>query len=439
MSRELHMAEWSTANPQTPQQISEFYRTSRHLAGDLDELHNDPRRDDWQKAMFAVFEQRKLPSVLEIGAGGGHDLAALISRFPSLRRVAVEPNDMLRDRLLNNGIVNKAYSDISDVPPEEFRAVMLIDVLEHLVDPEAMVRDAARYVPVGGWLFEATATHNTWTSTHLPQNFGWWPHATLRELGFQLRHTVDYFNAWERVSLTAPRDFKTIVAALYRSSPPHMVQQLLDMQSLGWDILIAQNDALITRVRSASLTRWWREIPSDTCLLVDADIVFTPADAERIVETTRKLRGVVVGAYALRGGHGLSSRVLANTPLRFGPTAQPVEIEYGATGFMCIHRDVFEAMRTEVPLYHATNRDLSFWPVFDPPHIQKFKETPIDKLYLSEDWHFCEFAKSLGFKTYVEPMCDIGHLGEKVFTVADYVETLKEKQQCREMRNPESA
>lgn len=427
--RGLHMAEWTAAAPSTPEAIAAFYQKSDHLAGDLAELHALPHRAAWREMLAEVVRQYNPRAVLDVGAGGGHDLLAVKAAAPAAWRVAVEPNDRLRAELERSCAAHLAVASWEELTERvhaavtPFDLVLCIDVLEHLPRPERFVARLIERVPAGGLLVEATATHNTWTATHLPENWGWLPAGQLRRAGFTLLRSRDYCNVWQRTRLEGPRLGATLIAFVYRFLSPKMADQLLAMQRAGWDIQLAYNDALITRARSQQLTEWWRQSPHDVCLMVDADITFSPEDAAHVVEVARRERGIAVGAYALRGGASISSRPLADQQISFRKDAPPVPVEWGATGFMAIHRDVVEAMRRQLPLCHPTEA-WSFFPFFDPPQVPKITAPPASAMYLSEDWHFCDFARRLGFPMLLDPSVLLGHVGDYEYTLYDVARRL---------------
>ena len=42
-------------------------------------------------------------------------------------------------------------------------------------------------------------------------------------------------------------------------------------------------------------------------------------------------------------------------------------------------------------------------------------------MLFSEDWEFCEKAKQVGVKTYMDTRCIVGHMGDKVYTIEDVI------------------
>jgi len=194
------------------------------------------------------------------------------------------------------------------------------------------------------------------------------------------------------------------------------------------------NDALISRTRSLMATRFL-EAPElqhcDVMVIVDDDVVWEAADFWKIVEGCRETRSIYGGVYVTRSHTDphISSRVFSGSKLRIEktPERRPLELEYLATGFMAIHRDVLEAMVAPGAVFkdadgthqiHKVTKggDRPFWPVFSPFTIE---DQPGSFHYLSEDWAFGERARQLGFKAWFDQSIILQHMGLYPYTVGD--------------------
>ncbi len=94
---------------------------------------------------------------------------------------------------------------------------------------------------------------------------------------------------------------------------------------------------------------------------------------------------------------------------------------------MLIRREVFEKFRDEYPQF-AYKPDHNRSEHFDGSrYIHAFFDIVIDNelyagkghggsdRYLSEDYMFCQFARKLGFTTWLCPWMELGHIGSYVF------------------------
>lgn len=166
-------------------------------------------------------------------------------------------------------------------------------------------------------------------------------------------------------------------------------------------------EAGINRARSIQASRWYRETTSDVFLMVDDDVVFDPEDANGIVDRCREGYDVIAAAYPTGDASHLAVRTLGETSLRFGPDVLPLEMRYVATGFFAVHRKVVDAMVRTLPLCHA-NTSWAFWPLFDFSVVDDEEAGGFN--YLSEDYTFCDRARSLGFKVWLDMTISLDHL-----------------------------
>jgi FkbM family methyltransferase len=212
----------------------------------------------------------------------------------------------------------------------------------------------------------------------------------------------------------APPTISTILLCAWRSLTIETAECMLAMRDRGWGYVFGRGDALIQRVRSRVVSAWYRRGTDDVFLMIDDDVVFSPEQAERVVEIAREKKSIAVGAYPVKDGQHLACRGYKGQRLTFGPGQPAVEIDLPATGFMAVHRDVITAMMKEVPLCSNTNDNDGFWPLFDT-----FWETGEDgkSEYLSEDYAFGRRAQHLGFKTWLDQSAILYHLGQFAYNV----------------------
>lgn len=425
----------AVADPADARQVARFYQYSRALAADLADWHTTPLRRQWTDIIVETATLNNVRSVLDFGCGRGDDLAALHAAGVE-HLIGIEPNAQM-------AVAEAAtvYPLLSDAVAQQIAdsggrdLAICIDVLEHLPDPAGQLDLLARCIPVGGLLFEATATTDVETPLHLKSNWGWSPVSQLQSLGFVQAHAWDRLRLWERVSTTAA-PFPSILMAVWRG----MENRTLDcvLRTIrpragfprGYGFRLADNDALISRARGRVVADWYRNENSDVFLMVDGDMTFNPADADRLVELCRNGHDIIGGAYAVRSGTHLSSRPIGNTTIAFTPDAQPVEVDYVATGFMAVHRRVIEALRRVSPISHP-HMEWAYWTFFTP-FVKDNEE-------LSEDWAFCERAKQLGFRCWIDPSIRLGHLGTKEWTVEDIGRPAPEPRQVELTTIPEPA
>ena len=191
-------------------------------------------------------------------------------------------------------------------------------------------------------------------------------------------------------------------------------------EKLSWEPL--WGDALIARARSIQATKWLLKYPdADVMVMIDDDVVFRTQDFWKLVEGARETHGIYSGAYLTHGENPhLACRILPGQipDIKDGGQRRPIEIEYAATGFMAVHRDVIEAMvKGEwrdcdgVHKMHLCSKGAmeSTYFFFDTMIIE---EAAGQFTYLSEDFAFCERARQLGFKVYCDQSIMLTHMGQ---------------------------
>jgi SAM-dependent methyltransferase len=411
-------AEWDAASPRTAEEIATFYNESELLAADLEAWHATPERKAMTARIVDVARRVQPQRVLDVGAGTGADLSAIREALPDAWYTAVEPNAALRVWLFSAAVY--VVPDIL-LLVDPYDLIICIDVLEHVADPEGLVRAMVMRLAPDGVLIERTATFDHSTPLHLAEHHGWTPDETLRELGlvpqYRSAETV-----WSRVAL-APTVLLCTYGALRHAAFAECLEPLTDR---GWFRLHQRGDALITRARSKVVSQWYRNATdSDVFLMLDDDVIFRPEDAERVVELAREKRGIACGAYPVHDGGHLACRALVpGETIQFGPDLPPKEILWAATGFMAVHRDVIDALVATLPV--CDDNAIPWWPMFDTAFVRKsdgeFIEDPTQAageavVGLSEDYAFCERARQLGFRVWLDPQAILLHMSETAYSV----------------------
>lgn len=410
-------AAWASRAPSTAEAVNAFYREcpGELMADDLAHFHSFPERQRWTGCIVHVAKTPGVERVVDIGCGAGHDLMALAEALPALDLYGVEPNEGLRSGL---GQRFPVVDDAAYAPIETADLLVCIDVLEHIPEPETWLTSIATRAKVGAMLVEATATEDCGTPLHLPDNRGWHPGRALRRAGWELIDESGRLRVWRRFRAESMARTPIVLCANREISVKTFdsVLRLVETRTdeFDWRPGRAAESGLL-RARSIWTSKWYREHCDDGFLMVDADIEFQPEDAEKIVRLGRETRSIAVAAYAVRDGAHLAIRALdPQAGLTFGPNLPPVEIRWGATGFMYVHRDVLDAMIPTLPLCHAT-QPWALWPMFD------FQVVPDDLNgdlnWLSEDWTFTERARALGFKVWLDPTVTLTHWGAAPVTV----------------------
>jgi len=133
----------------------------------FDEVDQAERDHFWFHGRMALIEHvldRFFPraeSFLDVGSGTGHVVAALRRRWPSMQITAAEAfADGLRLTAQRAAGVELVQTDALHLPYDaEFDAVAAFDVIEHIADDGAAVREMVRAVRPGGGLMVTVPQH----------------------------------------------------------------------------------------------------------------------------------------------------------------------------------------------------------------------------------------------------------------------------------------
>lgn len=202
------------------------------------------------------------------------------------------------------------------------------------------------------------------------------------------------------------------------------------------------NESLITRARNYLADAFLRS-DATHLVFVDSDIGYKPADLVKLVELCDEEKmPIVCGPYpkkqiawekvreAAKRGYADNN---PNDLAMFGPDFvlnlvdngasnirldMPFEVKEGGTGFMCIHRSVFEKFEEAYPELKYTP-DHARTQHFDGSRdITAFFDCVIDpesKRYLSEDYMFCQYARKIGISIWMCPWMELKHFGSYMF------------------------
>lgn len=403
-------AEWEARGPRTSSEILDFYKHSELLAADLELFHMQATRQRWTEALVHIAKNdAKAHVIVDIGSGAGHDLMALW-QSGSYDLHGVEPNDRLRGKCIE---IATMHSDVSTAPIETADLISCFDVLEHVVDPEQFLTSIASRARIGCILLETCATFDCDTPLHLRENRGWRTGHAMEMCGWELIAEDSRLRVWQKMA-TENRTSTSLIVCTFRSvsMPTHRsIVRLLTkdrMNVRGWRTFDG-SEAGINRARSIRASHWWASTADDVFLMLDDDIVFEPEQAERLVDLCRGGHDVIAAAYPVRDGGHLAVRTLeGHTEIAFGPGNPPMEMRHVSTGFFAVHRRVLDAMIPTLKLCHG-NQPWAFWPLFDFSVIED--EGAGGHNYLSEDYHFCNVARDLGFRVWLDVETKLKHLG----------------------------
>jgi 2-polyprenyl-3-methyl-5-hydroxy-6-metoxy-1,4-benzoquinol methylase len=189
-----------------------------------------------------------------------------------------------------------------------------------------------------------------------------------------------------------------------------------------WEIMGGTSKA---KQRSIVASHFLRNTDAPYLMIIDRDMLFGWDLIYRLYQDLEKGYDLISGIYCLRNGRQLSG---------YNDTAINIdggiyECKYIPTGFTGYSRKLLQRMVDElkIPLLEQ-GEDQEHYPFFE----EKVWE---DKgKFLGEDWDFCEKAASVGIKAYVDTKLQPGHIGDKIYSLKDYMDDRKESDEFEEKR-----
>lgn len=205
----------------------------------------------------------------------------------------------------------------------------------------------------------------------------------------------------------------------------------LERQGIKTGLLTPSQESLIPRARNLIANEFLR-LPEYTHLLfIDADIGFSPELPLKYLEADKD---VVCGIYPVKYldidklrmvDHKALSRVAAAAAMHYavklkpGSRPEPVTgllpVEYGATGFMMIKREVLTRMAAAYPelVYDSSHTN------DDSTDNVAFFDTALDterREYLPEDYAFCKRWTDMGGEIFADVHSVFTHVGNFEYT-----------------------
>lgn len=179
----------------------------------------------------------------------------------------------------------------------------------------------------------------------------------------------------------------------------------------------------ISRARNHAAAHFLTKTTCEYHEFVDADILFDNKGMGQL--RSHGQRDIVVGLYPAKTE---KIRAIYNSLPEGNPEPSAsglMEIAYGGTGFMRIHRSVYERMMAAHPelSYECEIDNDTKWDFFG----MGVGNDPVrgTRRYLTEDWQFCNRARALGMRVWADTRVDLNHVGTAVFPLQSEISRLE--------------
>jgi GT2 family glycosyltransferase len=166
--------------------------------------------------------------------------------------------------------------------------------------------------------------------------------------------------------------------------------------NIGW------NESLITRGRDKMAAQFLKT-DYEYLMWIDSDISFEPEDVHKLYELCLDGAKVAVGSYKMKKPDSKWTAWVNGEMVEVENLTEPTEVDYAGTGFMMIHRSVFDDMIEKHPDWKYTDSE---------GEIFGFYQDPVkDGSHLSEDYFFCDEYRKMGGKIILDPSIKLNHWG----------------------------
>lgn len=246
-----------------------------------------------------------------------------------------------------------------------------------------------------------------------------------------------------------PLDFKIHVSlCIFRTIQTAVLDSIFKLMCIQKPKITVSHfvgDSLIDRARSREASDFYRNTDADVFCFFDDDIEVLPEDVVKVCQRAYELKGIVGGTCVIKREDvpWVAAKLLPETKeIMFAPDSPLVEVEYAGAGFMAVHRNVltdmingngdaptFECKLIDgeyVPIRQIASKgsalpfchpkDLQFWPFF-LPILHQNRDGDWEEL--SEDYSFCQRARDLGYKIWLDPSVRTVHFGVYGYDLSD--------------------
>lgn len=185
--------------------------------------------------------------------------------------------------------------------------------------------------------------------------------------------------------------------------------------TFAWEIASGYGQ---NKSKCVTLSNFLLETEIPYLISIDRDIVFPPDYLEKLYNDLLEGYDHIAGLYCLRSGKGLSgTHGYGRTQYHLDGKIQ--EFQYIPWGFTGISRKLLQKMVDDLSL-----PQLGTMTKYYPFCEQKVSEDKTS--IMGDDTSFCEKARKVGVKSYVDTSIQVGHMGNYCFMIEDFI-TYQEK------------
>ena len=177
-----------------------------------------------------------------------------------------------------------------------------------------------------------------------------------------------------------------------------------------WDIAFGFGQ---NKSKCVSVSKFFLDTDIPYLISIDRDMIYSPEQLEKLYNRLLEGYDLISGVYCMRNGKRLSGS--AGNDKNYYLDGSVLEFQYIPLGFTGISRRLLQKMVTELDLPKLGDNRLSFYPFFEQKVSDEANEITGD------DTSLCEKAHKVGVKAYVDTGIQLGHYGDHIYTITDYI------------------
>lgn len=194
-----------------------------------------------------------------------------------------------------------------------------------------------------------------------------------------------------------------------RISPGFLMSCLRGLTNRKLHLLYVNDGPYIGRARNAAASYFITKTKLEWLLFIDMDIVFDRRHIDLLFES--KNEPIVAGLFFLKLPDKLQPAAIKLDGVEYKDGYEGlVAMKRVATGFMRIHREVFEVLRDD---YAEPYKDYE-----GNPQWNFFPQEVYNDELVSEDWGFCDLARLAGFDVMLDTRIKLLHEGNVLFPLS---------------------
>ena len=179
-----------------------------------------------------------------------------------------------------------------------------------------------------------------------------------------------------------------------------------------WDIAQGYGQ---NKSKCVSVSKFFLDSQIPYLISIDRDMLFEAEHLEKLYNNLKNGYDLISGIYCLRNGKRLSGYP-GKDKSSYILDGSILEFQYIPLGFTGISRQLLKRMVNELQLPLLGKGENQFYPFFEQKVSEEMNEL------CGDDTSLCEKAHQIGVKAYVDTSIQLGHFGDKIYTIQDFID-----------------